>query len=237
MTMLSTVQYFFKRNGLSVPATVAGSTDSQVTQVAALLEEEGNDLAQRYPWEGITFEATHTTTAAESQGTVASIATNGFRYIKNETIWDRTDQLPVIGPMSGTEWQTLKAVTSNGPRYRYRIRGGLLLVNPAPAANHAWAFEYVSKNWILGADGTTYKQYFTLDTDTMLIPEELLLSGLRWRWKKEKGLDYAEDFRTYEAQISDAMGRDGGKERLNMGVDPTRGPRPGIYVPERGWTP
>lgn len=236
MTMLATIQYFCRRTGLPVPATVAGSTDPQVRQVMALLEEEGQDLARRGPWQAITFEATHTSLAAESQGAITSIATNGFNYIKNDTIWDRTDNLPICGPLSPQDWQLLKGSISTGPRYQYRIRGGILLVTPTPVVNHTWAFEYASKNWILAVDGTTYKQYFTADTDTMLLPEELTLSGLRWRWKREKGLDYAEDMRTYEAQVKDALGRDGGKRVIQMDLETGRGPRPGIFVPEGSWS-
>lgn len=235
MTLLTVVTSFCERTGLPVPTSVMGTSDPQIRQVRALLEEEGNDLAARGSWQGITLEASHTTLAAEDQGAISSIASNGFRYIKNETIWDRTDQLPVLGPMDGPEWQALKAVLTTGPRYRYRIRGGKLLVNPTPAAGHSWKFEYVSQNWILGADGTTYKQLFTLDTDTILLPETLVLMGLRWRYKKEKGFDYAEDFRTYEMQVKDALGRDGGKRVLNMEGSGER-PRPGIFVPDGNWS-
>lgn len=235
MSMLTVVQYFCRRTNLTVPPTVYGTTDPQIRQIMALLEEEGNDFASRGSWQGLTFEASHTTIAAEDQGAISTIASNGFRYIKNQTIWDRTDRLPVLGPMDGQDWQAMKAVVTTGPRYRFRIRGGKLLVNPTPAAGHSWYFEYVSKNWILGADGVTYKQYFTLDTDTVLLPEELVLMGIRWRWKKEKGFDYAEDMRTYEMQVKDALGRDGGKPILHMDSDTWNGPKPGIFVPDGSW--
>ena len=235
MSLLTVIQYVCLRTGIPKPATVLGSSDQQVLQLLALLEEEGNDLSQRGAWQGITFEATHTTVATESQGAMTTIASNGFRYIKAQTLWDRTDKLPVLGPMSDEDWQQLKAVVTTGPRYRYRIRGGNLLVNPTPAAGHTWAFEYVSKNWILGIDGSTYKQYFTLDTDTILLPEELALMGLRWRWKKEKGLEYAEDMRTYELQVKDVLGRDGGKGKVTMDQDRRQGPQPGVWVPQMSW--
>lgn len=235
MSLLTVVQHFCQRTGLPSPSTVQGSTDSQIIQVRALLEEEGNDLAVRGDWQAITIEASHTTVATESQGAISTIASNGFRYIKNQTIWDRTDRLPVLGPVSGPQWQALKGIVVNGPRYRFRIIGGNLLVNPVPPASHDWRFEYLSANWILGADGTTYKQYFTLDTDTILLPESLVLMGLRWRWKKESGLDYAEDMRTYEMQVKDALGRDGGKPILQMDESGWNGPKPGIWVPSGSW--
>lgn len=230
MTMLAVIQNFCRRSGIPVPSTVTGSTDSQVLQVMALLEEEGNDLSARGGWSELTYEAAHTTTATESQGAMNAIATNGFRNIKNDTIWDRTDRLPILGPLSGPWWQALKAVQVTGPRYQFRIRGNELLVDPTPDAGHSWYFEYYSQNWILGADGTTYKQHFTLDTDTIILPETLVLMGLRWRWMREKGFDYAELFRTYEMQVKDAIGRSGGKRNLHM--DYCLGSaKPGIFVP------
>lgn len=233
-TLLEVVQDLCGRQNITVPSTVYGTSDPQVRQILKLLEEEGNDLSSRGAWEGLTVEATHTTLAAEDQGAIATIAATGFRYIKNETFWDRSTGVPVCGPMSSQEWQAAKALVSTGPLYRYRIRRGKLLVNPTPSAGQTWAFEYISRYWILGADGTTYKRRFTLDTDVILLPEDLTLQGLRWRWKKEKGLDYAEDFRTYEAQVKDAFGHDGGKPRLSMDGD-SRGPRPGVFVPEGSW--
>ena len=227
-TLLEVVQDLCGRQNLPVPATVVGTSDPQVRQIQRLLEEEGNDLSSRGGWEVLTFETSWTTTATEDQGAIATLAPNGFRYIKNKTIWDRSTRLPVCGPLDSQDWQALKAVVATGPRYQWRIRGGQLLVNPSAVAGESWYFEYVSKNWIL--NGATYKRRFTVDTDTILLPDDLCLQGLRWRWKKEKGFDYAEDFRTYEMQVKDAIGRDGGKPDLHADDDPTRGPRPGIWV-------
>lgn len=234
MSVLTVIQYVCGRTNVPVPVTVLGNTDTQIVQMLRLFEEEGNDLARRGDWNGITFEATHTSLAAEDQGAITSIATNGFRDIKNGTFWDRTNKLPITGPLNDQQWQRLKGMTTTGPRYRFRIRGGKLLINPTPTAGYSWAFEYVSKNWMLGVDGVTYKQYATLDTDTLLLPEDLVLMGVRWRWKKEKGLDYAEDFATYERQVKDALGRDGGKPRLHMDGGRQEA-QPGIFVPDMSW--
>jgi hypothetical protein len=234
LTLLQVVTRFCERTNLDVPATVIGSVDPLVVQIRALLEEIGIDMSGRGAWQGLTFEKTHTTLALEDQGAIDTIASNGFRYIKNQTIWDRTDQLPVTGPMSAQEWQALKAVVNTGPHYQFRIRGGKLLSNPAPPAGHTWAFEYVSKNWILQVDGTTYLQFFAADTDTILFPDYILLQGLRWVWKREKGFDYSEDFRSYELMLKDALGRDGGKPVLDMSGG-GRSIKPGIWVSPGSW--
>jgi len=233
MTMLSTIQHFCRRTNLTVPSTVFGSTDPQVLQIMAILEEEGAELSGRGSWEGLTLEATHTTVATESQGAITTIASGNFRYFKNNTIWDRNLKLPVF-VLDGSDWQAVKAFSVTGPRYHARIRGGNLIANPVPAAGNTWAFEYVSWNWILDNDASTTKQYFTEDTDTFLLPEPVLLMGLRWRWKKEKGFDYAEDFRTYETMVKDALGREGMRRTLHMD-ETSREPAPGIVTQQGNW--
>jgi hypothetical protein len=235
MSLLTVIQYVAGRTGVTVPSSVLGTSDPQVLQLLRLVEEEGEDLRKRGPWQGIVKEASWSSTAAEDQGAVTTLAASGFDYIKKDTFWDRTSKFPIIGPLSDSEWQARQALAITGPRYSWRIRGGKMLISPIPAASLTFVFEYISKNWILGVDGTTYKQYFTLDTDTILLPEELVIMGLRWRWKKEKGFDYAEDFRTYEAQVKDALGRDGGKVTLSMDGS-IRKPQPGVFIPDQSWS-
>jgi hypothetical protein len=58
---------------------------------------------------------------------------------------------------------------------------------------------------------------------------------LRWRWKKEKGFEYGEDFRTYEMQVKDALSRDGGKPKLSMDDNAGKSAKPGIVVPDMSW--
>ena len=87
MNLLELCQQFCLRSGIPSPNTVTGSTNTQILQIKALLEEEGADLAARGDWEVLTLEANHTTVATESQGAIATIASNGFRYVKNQTIW------------------------------------------------------------------------------------------------------------------------------------------------------
>lgn len=234
MNVLELVQRFCKRQALPVPVTIVGSNDNQLGQLMAILEEDVTDLAKRHDWQGLKHQATHTTIALEDQGDINTLHP-GFRYLSNGTMWDTTDRLPVIGPLNGQEWQALKAVFSTGPRYQFRFLGNHLLVNPVPTASHVWTFEYASKQAIVDVDGVTLKEYFTADTDSFLLPDDLHLLGLRWRWLREKGLDYAELFNMYEFQVKDAMGRDGGAKRVSMDCE-NREMKPGIFVPNGSWT-
>lgn len=244
MSLLTIVTEFNKRIGFPAPSTVVGNTDTQVAQVLALLQEECQILAQRGSWAGLTNECTFLSLAAESQGTLASLGsgpstTNGLRYILNESFWDRTARLPIKGPVDTGTWQARKASGITGPYYEYRLRGvttdgqAELLFNPTPAAGHTIAFEYVTNNWCLSAS-TVVSNVFVADADTILLPESIVTLGLRWRYKKEKGFTYAEDFNDYERMVVNGLGRDGTKRRLSMEAD-QRQFQPGILVPAGSW--
>lgn len=204
--------------GVPEPAVALASTDPQVIQLVELLNQEGRALASRYGWQALTFEQTFTTAAAEDQGALASLITGGrsLRYILNETIWNRTRREPCYGPRAARDWQAQKAFSVTGPYPEYRIRAGRFLMLPAPSAGETCAFEYVTKSWLTSAAADTYYQNAAADTDVALLDDELLLAGLEWRWRRAKGLSYAEEFSGYERQVADAMARDGTKASLSL---------------------
>lgn len=205
-------------------------------QLLELLNQEGRALSARYDWQALSNEATFTTVATASQGTLASIigASQVLRKIVNETIWDRTQGLPLCGPVSRQDWQARLATPSTGPYSQYRIRGGLLLLNPAPAAGHSCYFEYISKCWCTDSAGTTFQRNIVNDTDEVLLDDELMCAGLEWRWLRKKGLSYAEEFANYEALYAQLSGNDASKPRLSMDGE-SRRRSAGIIVPIGSW--
>ena len=215
MSLLTQLTQVCSRIGITAPTSMSSSADPQILQLIALANEEGQELAARYPWQAITIEKTFLTVAAEIQGTVAALAGTDFKYILNEIMWDRTLLRPVLGPLMPQQWQELKARNITGPWSQYRIRGGNVLFIPVPSAGDTIAFEYISKNWVtLNAGGTG--SAWANDADTGLVDEQVMAQGCIWRWKAAKGLAYAEDFDKYERLVADAMGRDGGKPTLNL---------------------
>lgn len=233
MTLLQLVQEFCKRTGISVPTFVVGNTDSQILQILGLLNEVVEDLVNSpggETWQALDKEATFATTATESQGLLDTLAPYGFMGILDGTIYSRTQRLPSYGPLSAEEWQQLKAMPLSGPYYKYRIWQRQLFLYPAPPAGHDYAFEYASNYAILAVDGTTYKSTFTADDDICVLPEVCVLRGIRWKWKKEKGLEYDEEFREYQILVARSYGRDKTSPVL-YGDDPMyAGTKPGIWI-------
>ena len=234
MSLLTDVQEFCRRTGLDVPVSLVSSSDKQALQLWGLANEICTDLVTRFQWQDLTEQCTFTSIAAENQGAVATLASSGFLSIIDETIYDRTLRIPIFGPLNNTQWQARQALPATGPIYQYRIRSGHLYFNPAIPAGHTIAFEYKTKNIVVAVDGVTYQELFQADTDSLRLPSTLLTAGLRWMWKKEKGLEYGEELAAYERLVANLSAHDGGRRTLNA-ADRYNDFKPAIVVPLGNW--
>lgn len=236
MTLLELVKAFTERTGLPNPVYVIGNLDQTTLQVKALLDEVAEDLVRRFrSWTPLTQEAVFTTVAAESQGILTTLAPRGFLWVLGGTLYNRTTGLELKGVLTPEAWQGMKALGLSGPSTRYRIVRGELFLYPAPAAGETCAFEYASDCLVRSADGTLYRTYATEDTDVFLLDSVIVLAGLRWKWKYEKGLDYAEEYRRYEELVNGLKGLDGTKPTLSMESGPATA-SPGVVVPSGNWS-
>ena len=231
MTLLTIVQNASDAIGLTRPSVVIASADQNVRTLLSMAQTEGREVLDRFSWPATQIEVTHTSLAAELQGVITTIAP-GFSYITSSTFWDRTLTQPVTGPLSPIEWQALKARTATGPYSSYRIFGGKLYAYPAPSAGNTWVFEYQSTYFCQSAGGTNQSAW-AADTDVGVLDENLMELGVVWRFKKKNGLDYSEDFRSYEQKLANETSRAGGRKVLDMlsGNTAARG----VYIPEGSW--
>ncbi len=215
MTLLSLIND--AQDELSLPQSnvVVSSTDQAVRTLLRTANREGISLMRRYGWESLLTEKTFTSTAAAIQ--TGAIETD-FDRIVMESMFNRTNVRQVTGPLSPKEWQAQQALTASLLTDSFRLRGGDLLISPTPPATDTYAYEYVSKNFCQTSGGTGQAAW-AADTDTGVLSESLMLLGIVWRFRKAKEFAYAEEFNEYEAEVTQAMMRDGGKRVLNYSVD------------------
>jgi hypothetical protein len=233
MALLGMVQDITRELGIPKPTLAINSGDLQVQQIVSLANREGRMLAKRHQWEKMIKIASFTMLLAELQGAMTTVAGSDFDYMIAETIWDDSDQEQIAGPMSPRQWQLLEASVVTGPVPVFNIYGGNLYLKPAPSSANTLKFAYYSKNWCQSSGGTGQSAW-TADTDTGLLDEDLMSLGIKWRWLKAKGLDYSEEFREYELQVSMATSRDG-STRVLYTDKPTESPAPKVGVPEGSW--
>ena len=138
-----------------------------------------------------------------------------------QTEWDRTNRWPLMGPQTPQAWQSFKSgIVYAGPRERFRIMGNCIAVNPPPPAGLLFSFEYVSKNFAVGADGA-YKPSFTLDTDTCIYDDSLVVLGTKTLFLQAKGLDFSLEGQQFTNLLAQCKAQDASAPALS--ISPRRG--------------
>jgi len=190
-------------SGTGIPnASYVYSVDSG-TQITMTLEASASGTAQT-----ITFSQTK-----------FSLPSDWDRQVDG-THWDKTQHWMMIGPISAQKWELLTSgYISTGPRVQYRIFGGKFQIWPAQASDHQLGFEYMSNAWATSAGGTA-KTSFTVDTDTCIFPDRLMVLGLKRKYFEAKGFNPIFD-RDYMMELDNAKSNDAGSPVLSMNPRPT----------------
>jgi len=129
---------------------------------------------------------------------------SGYDRMISDTNWDRTDHWRNLGTKSSQDWQFLQGgIISIGPRERYRIYNNKFRIFQALTTVYNFSFEYVSNYWVCAtgsSEGT--KAAFTLDTDTSVFPDDLMMAGLKFYFLKAKKLDYGIELGEFTRALS-----------------------------------
>lgn len=141
-----------------------------------------------------------------------------FDRLIDRTDWDKSQHWEMLGPETAQQWQWLTSgYISSGPRVRYRVLGGTFTIWPPLGANHQLGFEYVSNLWVTATGGTTpTKSAFTVDTDTCIFPDRLMVLGVKLKYFEIKGFETTAFYRDYTAQLDMAKAFDAGSPTLSF---------------------
>lgn len=145
-----------------------------------------------------------------------------FDRLIDRTDWDKSQHWEMLGPETGQQWQWLKSgYISTGPRVRYRVLGNLFQIWPALGANHQLGFEYLSNLWVTATGGSApTKTSFTVDTDTCIFPDRLMVLGTKLKYFEIKGFDTLALYRDYTMQLDLAKSFDAGSPTLSFAPQP-----------------
>ena len=198
MSLLSLCQDAADEIGIFRPDAIAGSSDPNAQKLLRYANKIGNRLMQVYAWQDLRKEKTFSSAAAITQTSGTWKPTDFNRFVP-ETLWDRTNNYLISGPVIAKEWQTMRAATSPGSR-KFAYRGGDLHVFPIMDAGQQIAFEYVSGYWAQSSASVAQAQ-FSADTDTPIIDEELICYGVKYEFLTDEGLPNAAAAAAYEERF------------------------------------
>lgn len=147
-TILDLVNQAAAEIGFPSVSYLNGSTDKNSQRFLALAKAEGEESSSQVMWPQL-----------EKLGTVTLVANQAnyvlpydFDRIISETGWDSSNKWPLWGPVTASEWQSLKYSTSGSTlpwAYRaYGSQSNQFYLDPTPATGDAGkilAFRYYSK--------------------------------------------------------------------------------------------
>lgn len=132
------------------------------------------------------------------------------------TFWDRSMRWQVEGPLSPQDWQSLKSgIIVSGPRRRYRVMDGSFWLDPVPADNNTLEYEYYSYNYAMSVTGAAQSK-FLIDTDIYLLDDDVMILGIIWRFRRAKGLDYAQEQDAWQDQLDRYKARQASAKNLPL---------------------
>lgn len=223
----STVYYTYTATTTSGSTTISSmSSTTGLTTNPTYFTVTGTGIAQDTYLASVNSGASTAvlSLAATASGTASSLTFTQTKYafptdfdrLIDRTNWDKTQHWEMLGPETAQQWQSLKSgFISTGPRVRFRPLGNLFQIWPAIGAEHTLGFEYVSNYWAATTAGVA-KGSFTVDTDTCIFPDRLMVLFLKLKYWQIKGFDTTALLQEFNAELNLAKAHDSGSPTLSM---------------------
>lgn len=151
MTILELAGRCCGRLQIPIPTTLVGNTETDPALLREVILDTITWLINNFAWPELQKEYTFPLVA----GTSAYAIPADIDRIQSETLWNRTEQNPLIGPFSASEWQEYQSgLISPFPYQQYRIKGwgtNQFFITPAPDSGvngHTMVYEYISRTAI-----------------------------------------------------------------------------------------
>lgn len=206
-TLATNLNQVLSECGFVTPELYFGNSDQNILQIVALAQTAARAIGS-INWQLLHKMTTIALTSATSYALPADFLDLVPDTLYQQGRWDRTDlsTTPAV-------WALLNAINGlNTLPIRVRIMGGLIhILNPQSGAT--LQFEYVS-NTPIQTSGGNYAKLFAADDDIWLLDDRLFELEVKWRFKKEKGLEWQSDLQECSAWRNDVRGRDQGASTI-----------------------
>ena len=234
--LLTLMGQFFPRTGIqAAPTAVVSSQDDTIQQALALLNEGVEELGTM-EWGPVEAVYSFNYTAPGVVPPVGDVTLYEALNLQSvpdmlgmafDTLYNTATRIPVNGPISEPDWQTMVTLQISSAQYAFRFYRTSLYIYPYPTVGQPQNFTFRYKTTFIVLDTTggppgIAKPRFTLDTDFCIIPSHILLQDLRYRWKSEKGLDATKELNLRNGFITRYMNKNPNAGVVDMG-DPMPG--------------
>lgn len=233
MPLLTVCQDVADLVGVQRPVAIVTSTDQLARQMLGLAKETLEELCLM-DWPQLTVSGTIATVIGQAPYAIPL----DFEHEIGDTMYIASRYERVRGSLTPADWARQRNSLPDLGHYRFRIFGYPRTINimPTPLVSESLVYEYKTNYRVKHADSTLGFTY-TDDADVPLVPEELVVKGLKWRLRRVKGLDSSEEFDDYEFSRNSRLA-----QQLQLGSQAVAyrssfddAPLTDGYVPETGF--
>jgi len=205
--------------GLTPVNDVFASADQGFSQLRYLLDAAGRELLRMAVWAELVKEHTITTDSGDGLAGLYPLPSD-WAYMIPQTNWNRTDQLPLYGPINAQDWQYLegRSLGSASIYASFRIKNGAVAIfpnNPVPDAK-TLKFEYVRNTWVTNLAGDTYYSRIQQVDDFVLYPPVLIVKFLKVKFLEAKGFDSQKARDDFNDMLDAMIGQDKSAPVINV---------------------
>ncbi len=212
-------------SSFNVPLTIIDNDDDTAKTLLAAAFKVGEELVRDYEWQETGRTATVTTVASTSLYDLE----DDYDRISSDTMWDGTLSRPMFGQTTKRAWAAItNSAVSSSFRYRWRLFGGQIQVDPTPDSVFSFNYEYLSKVYCTSSGGVERADGWVSDTDVPTLPTDIFIHGIRYYFGDSKGLPGVSRWAAeYDAVISSRNGKNTPSQAVNHAASVRRPGRGG----------
>lgn len=163
--------------------SLVSNTSVTARDVMAAMRMAGEEIAKRAEWTRMVKSAT-----VSSGESLYELPTDFHRLIQGNAVQLlTTPYTPVLVISSNNLFSMVSLLNSTQPYCA--VRNGSIIFEPSLTANAT--VRYITKNW-LEDDDDVELDVPSADANTVVFPDQLLGLGTLWRYKRSKGLGFAD---------------------------------------------
>ncbi len=202
----------------AVPTTIISNDDPDAAILKWAAMQVGRELVREYSWQALMTPTTFVT----SNGVYQYSLPSDFQRFANDTFYNVSESEALDGPITTAPWaQLTRGITVSTVNYAFRVRGGYIELSPTPSSVQTIGYDYYSRKYCASSLGVAQENW-TADTDVSLLPEDLFVLGIRYRFLQRKELPFAEDKADYLNAVSQSLFDDTPKAVVSMSGMPRR---------------
>lgn len=203
MTILSIAQSAAVLCKMPKPSSLIGNSEVFESEMLECIQQAGDELARRHDWRALILKQDF---ATDGSSVLFNMPAGFHRLTGNNAVTYGTNGV-IRGGLSDAEWRMY--VRSSNTKPRFRQSGALIETFPAVSgADTPMSVQYVSSRWVLS--GVTPSATIVSDSDTVVLPERLIVKGAVWRWKRLNKHAYQSELAEYEDDFDAEIMADGG---------------------------